>query len=67
MDDRNHSISPDSPYAWHGRDAAPIIVDVRRDADFDADSLVATALHCSLDDVEQWRSVSPSGHQAMGA
>ena len=67
MDDRNHSISPYSLYARLGSDAAPIIVDVRRDADFDADTLVATALRCSPDDVEQWQSVLPSGGQAMGA
>jgi hypothetical protein len=34
MDDRKHSISPDALYARLGSEAAPIIVDVRRDADF---------------------------------
>jgi hypothetical protein len=44
MDDRNHSISPNELYARLGSEAAPIIVDVRRDADFaGADTLVADA------------------------
>ena len=34
MDDRKHSISPHDLYAQLGSEAAPIIVDVRRDADF---------------------------------
>jgi hypothetical protein len=67
MDEQTHSISPDSLYARLGSDAVPISVDVRSDADFDADTLVATALRCSPDDVEQWRSVLPSGRQVMGA
>jgi hypothetical protein len=46
MDDPNHSISPDSLYARLGSDAVPISVDVRSDADFDANTLVATALCC---------------------
>jgi hypothetical protein len=62
MDDRNHSISPDSLYARLGSDAAPIIVDLRRDADLDADTLVATALRCSPEHVEQWRSVLHQEH-----
>jgi hypothetical protein len=42
MDDRKHSISPDGLYPRIGSDAAPIIVDLRRDADFaGADTLVA--------------------------
>ena len=66
MDDRKHSISPDILYARLGSDAAPIIVDVRRDADFaSADTLVADAFHCSPDDVEQWRSELPGGRQVV--
>jgi hypothetical protein len=34
MDDREHSMSPHDPYAQLGSEAAPILVDVRRDADF---------------------------------
>jgi hypothetical protein len=62
MDDRRHSISPDALYARLGSEAAPIIVDVRRDADFaGADTLMADAFHCSPDAIEQWRSILPSG------
>jgi hypothetical protein len=34
MDEPKHSISPDALYARLGSDAASIIVDVRREADF---------------------------------
>src|SRR5258708_7795249 len=62
MDDRKHSISPNALYARLGSESAPIIVDVRRDADFaGADTLVADAFHCSPDDVEEWRIGVPSG------
>jgi rhodanese-related sulfurtransferase len=66
MDDRKHSISPDALYARLGSDAAPIIVDVRRDADFAAAAtLVADAFHRSPDDVEQWRNDLPNGRQIV--
>jgi rhodanese-related sulfurtransferase len=66
MDDRKYSISPDALYAWLGSEAAPIIVDVRRDADFaGADKLVADAFHRSPDHVEQWRTDLPSGRQIV--
>ncbi len=66
MDDRKHSISPDTLYARLGSEAAPIIVDVRRDADFaGADKLVADAFHRSPDHVEQWRTELPSGRQIV--
>ena len=66
MDDRRYSISPDALYARLGSEAAPIIVDVRRDADFaDASTLVADAFHCSPDGVEQWLTDLPSGRQVV--
>src|SRR5205807_6108536 len=66
MDDRKHSISSDALYARLGSEAAPIIVDVRPDIDFaGADTLVADALHCSPDSVEQWRADLPSGRQIV--
>ena len=44
MEDRKQSISPNALYARLGSESAPIIVDVRRDADFaDAEKLVADA------------------------
>jgi rhodanese-related sulfurtransferase len=66
MDDRKYSISPDALYARLGSEAAPIIVDVRRDADFaTAATLVAHAFHRSPDDVEHWRTDLPSGRQVV--
>jgi hypothetical protein len=54
MDQSKHSISRNDLYARLGSNAAPIIVDVRRDADFaGADTLVADAFHCSPDNVEE--------------
>jgi hypothetical protein len=35
MDDRKHSISPNALYTRRGSEAAPIIADAPRDADFD--------------------------------
>jgi rhodanese-related sulfurtransferase len=66
MDDRNHSISPDALYARLGSESAPVIVDVRRDADFaSAKTLVADAFHRSPDYVEQWRTDLPGGRQIV--
>jgi rhodanese-related sulfurtransferase len=66
MDDRKHSISPKILYARLGSEAAPFIVDVRRDADFaGAETLVADAFHRSPDNVEQWRTDLPSGRQIV--
>jgi rhodanese-related sulfurtransferase len=66
MDDRKHFISPENLYARLGSDAAPIIVDVRRDADFaGAETLVVDAFHRSPDHVEQWRTDLPSGRQIV--
>ena len=66
MDYGKHSISPHDLYARLGSEAAPIIVDVRRDADFaTADTLVADAFRCSPDDVEEWRHNLPNGRQVV--
>src|SRR5258708_6647525 len=66
MDRTNHSISPQDLYARLGSEAAPIIVDVRRDTDFaGADKLVAAAIHRSPDSVEQWRTDLPGGRQIV--
>jgi hypothetical protein len=62
MDDRKHSISPDALYARLGSEAAPIVVDVRReDAFAGADTLIADAFHRSPDNVEEWRTDLPTG------
>src|SRR5258707_7340914 len=66
MEDRKYSISTDALYARLGSEAAPIIVDVRRDADFaGAETLVADAFHRSPDHVEQWRTDLPGGRQIV--
>lgn len=66
MDDYRHSISPHDLYARLGSDAAPIVVDVRRAADFDsADRLVIPAFHCSPDEVEQWPKNLPPGRPVV--
>jgi len=66
MDDRKHSISPDALYTRNGSEAAPIIADVRRDADFaGADTLIADAFHRSPDASEQWRTDLPEHGMAV--
>jgi rhodanese-related sulfurtransferase len=63
MDGNKFSTSIYDLYARLGSDAAPIVVDVRRDADFaDSDRLIGPAFHRSPDNVEQWRSELPKGH-----
>jgi rhodanese-related sulfurtransferase len=66
MDQNKHSISPYDLYARLGSGAAPIVVDVRREADFaSAATLVADAFHRSPDAVGQWRADLPSGRQVV--
>jgi rhodanese-related sulfurtransferase len=66
MERSKNSISPEALYARLGSEAAPIIVDVRRDADFSgADRLVADAVHCSPDNLEEWRTTLPSGREVV--
>ena len=62
MDGRKHSFLR----MTYTPGAAPIIVDVRRDADFAAaTTLLADAFHRSPDDVEQWRTDLPNGRQVV--
>jgi rhodanese-related sulfurtransferase len=66
MDHDNDSISPQELYARIGSGAAPIVVDVRHDADFAAaHMLVLGAFHRSPDRVEQWRADLISGHRVV--
>lgn len=56
------SISPSDLYAQLGTAAAPIVVDVRRAADFaQADELIISAVHRAPDEVERWREDLPAG------
>ena len=62
--DRKNSISPKSLYARLGSEAAPIIVDVRRDADFAAAAtLVAGAFHRAPEGIEAWRADLTGGRE----
>jgi rhodanese-related sulfurtransferase len=57
MDPDTNFISPRELYAQIGSEAEPIIVDVRRDADFAAaHMLVAGAFHRSPERIEKWRA-----------
>jgi rhodanese-related sulfurtransferase len=62
MDGQQPSISQQDLYARLGSAASPIIIDVRRAADFStAESLVSSAFHRSPEEVERWRHDLPSG------
>jgi rhodanese-related sulfurtransferase len=66
MDQRKNSISPERLYARLGSEAAPIIVDVRRDADFaGASMLVADAFQGSPEAVEEWRTDLGNGREVV--
>jgi rhodanese-related sulfurtransferase len=64
---RSHeSISTADLYARLGTDAAPVVVDVRRTADFGkADTLIVSAFHRPPDEVEQWRQQLPGGRPVV--
>src|SRR5215468_7628139 len=60
------SISPSDLYARLGTAAAPIVLDVRRPADFaQADELIISAVHRAPDEVEHWRKDLPAGRQVV--
>ena len=64
--DQKNSISPRHLYARIGSEAAPIIVDVRRDADFaTAATLTAGAFHRSPDRIEAWRADLANGREVV--
>jgi rhodanese-related sulfurtransferase len=66
MDHGSDSISPQELYARIGSGAAPIVVDVRHDADFAAaHMLVLGAFHRSPDRVEEWRADLISGRRVV--
>jgi rhodanese-related sulfurtransferase len=60
------SISPADLHTRLGTAAAPIVVDVRRPADFaKAGELIISAMHRDPDEVERWRKDLPSGRQVV--
>lgn len=57
MDGMALFITPDDLYARLGTDSAPVLLDVRRQPDFDADdSLIISAMHHPPQEVEHWRA-----------
>jgi len=61
-----HSTSPSALYALLGTNAAPVIVDVRRDPAFEADdAVVAGAIRRSPDDVASWAASLPPGRPVV--
>jgi rhodanese-related sulfurtransferase len=60
------SISPHDLYARLGTAAAPVIIDVRRPADFaTAETLIVSAEHHPPDEVAQWRTDLPAGRSVV--
>ena len=60
------SISPSDLHARLGTASAPIVVDVRRPADFaKAGELILSAFHRPPDDVERWQKGLPSGRKVV--
>ena len=60
------SISPSDLHARLGTASAPVVVDVRRPADFaKAEELILSAFHRPPDDVERWRKDLPGGRQVV--
>jgi rhodanese-related sulfurtransferase len=66
MDGNGPSISPSNLYFRLGTATAPVVIDVRRRADFDdAPALIISAGHRPFDDIEGWRTDLPSGHPVV--
>ena len=59
-------ITPQDLYAQLGTRLAPVVVDVRRQAAFDAsDALIVSAVHHEPADVAGWRQDLPAGRQVV--
>ena len=60
------SMPPSDLYARVGTASAPVIIDVRRPADFaKAGELITSAFHHPPDEVEKWRKDLPGGRQVV--
>ena len=60
------SISPNDLHARLGTASAPVVIDVRRLADFaKAGELIVSAFHRSPDEVERWGKELPSGRAVV--
>jgi rhodanese-related sulfurtransferase len=66
MDQDRFSISAPSLYSRLGTDTAPIVVDVRRSAAFDADDrMIVGAVRRNPDEIATWREAMPSSRQIV--
>jgi rhodanese-related sulfurtransferase len=66
MDGSRFSVSPKLLYARLSIASAPLVIDVRRRASFDADdTMVASAVRRSPEEVERWRHDLPPGRQVV--
>jgi rhodanese-related sulfurtransferase len=66
MDGQNASISPHDLYARLGTAAAPLVLDVRRVAAFEkAESMIASAIRRSPNEVQTWRQALPADRQVV--
>jgi len=66
MDAKRVSISPRELYLRLGTEAAPVVIDVRRPADFaGAETLIPGASHHAGDKVDHWRKDLPSGRPVV--
>jgi rhodanese-related sulfurtransferase len=66
MDGKQLSIFPHDLFSRLGTETAPIVIDVRRSADFaNAETLVVSASHHPPDQIERWRSRLPFGRPVV--
>ncbi len=66
MDGQNASISPHDLYARLGTATAPLVLDVRRVPAFEkAESLIASAMRRTPDDVQTWRQTLPANRAVV--
>jgi len=66
MDGPTPAISPENLYRSLGSGAAPLVIDVRRPGDFDADDrLIAGAIRHPPDELAHWRETLPPGRPVV--
>jgi rhodanese-related sulfurtransferase len=66
MDESRFLVSPEILYACLGTAAAPLVIDARRQAVFDADdTMIVGTIRRAPENVEQWRSDLPPGRRIV--
>jgi rhodanese-related sulfurtransferase len=64
--DGPHLISPQDLYGRIGTASSPVVLDVRRDAEFNADEpMLVSALRRPLETVDEWLGKLPSSHPVV--